>query len=146
MTISTTVPLLLSEIVGYQGNITVNGVYQKSLTSAAVAKQGTAQQKICLLALSQSGTALRTDGAPNSDFTGCTVMSNSAANCNGSNLKATYGLAHGSNSGCGITQESNIPVISDPYLAMAANIPANTCSSYAQETKHGSSWSGGISW
>jgi len=146
VTISTTVPLLLSEIVGYQGNITVNGVYEKSLTSAAVAKQGTAQQKICLLALSQSGTALRTNGAPNSDFTGCTVMSNSAANCNGSNLKATYGLAHGSNSGCGITQESNIPVISDPYLAMAANIPANTCSSYAQETKHGSSWSGGISW
>jgi Flp pilus assembly protein TadG len=146
VTIATSVPLLLSEILGYQGNITVNGVYRQSLTSTAVAKSSPAQQPICLLALNQTATALRTNGAPNSDFTGCTVMSNSAATCNGSNLKATFGLAHGSNSGCGIAQQSNIPVVTDPYLAMAAHIPANTCSSYAQETKHGSSWSGGISW
>jgi hypothetical protein len=29
---------------------------------------------------------------------------------------------------------------------MASNIPANTCTSYPQETNHGSHWSGGTSW
>jgi hypothetical protein len=136
--------------VGYAGDTTVNGVKEKTLSSAAIAKQSTKQQPICLLALSTSGTALRTNGAPNSNFTGCTIMSNSASTCNGSNLNATYGLAHGTNSGCGNTQESNIPVVNDPYLAMKNNIPANTCgtkaNNFPQLTKNGSKWSGGTSW
>jgi Flp pilus assembly protein TadG len=150
VTITGMVPLLLSQIVGYAGDTTVNGVKEKILGSAAIAIQSTKQQPICLLALSQSSTALRTNGAPNSDFTGCTVMSDAAANCNGSNLKATYGLAAKTNSGCGNTQDSNIPVVTDPYLAMENNIPANTCgtnaNNFPQLTKHGSTWSGGTSW
>jgi hypothetical protein len=73
-------------------------------------------------------------------------MSNSAATCNGSNLNANYGLAHGTNNGCGNTQNSDIPIVTDPYYALHTNIPANTCSSYPQETKHGSNWSGGTPW
>jgi Flp pilus assembly protein TadG len=150
VTISGFTPLLLSQVVGFTGNTTLNGVKEKTLSSAAIAQPATKQQPICLLALSESGTALRTNGAPSSDFTGCTVMSDAAATCNGSDLKATYGLAAGTNNGCGITKHSNIPVVKDPYLAMKNNIPANTCGTNAtdfpQLTKHGSNWSGGTSW
>jgi hypothetical protein len=124
----------------------VNGVKEKTLSSAAIANQSTVLQPICLLALSTSGTALRTNGAPNSNFTGCTIMSDSASTCNGSNLNATYGLAHGTNNGCGNNQQSNVPIVADPYNALHTKIPPNTCSSYPQETKHGSNWSGGTSW
>jgi hypothetical protein len=60
-------------------------------------------------------------------------MSNTGMDCNGHNLNADYGDAHGTNSGCGITQENNLPVVSDPYSALAANIPSNPCSTYPQE-------------
>jgi Flp pilus assembly protein TadG len=131
VTISSVVPLFLAQFVGYTGDTTLNGAPEKLLTSAAIAVQKTKQQPICLLTLSQSGQGIRTDGAPNSNFTGCSVMSDSASTCNGSNLQATYGLAHGSNDGCGLKQKSDIPIVPDPYLALAINIPANTCGSGA---------------
>jgi Flp pilus assembly protein TadG len=146
VTITSMVPIFLSQVVGYSGDTTVNGVIEKTLSSAAIANQSTVLQPICLLALSTSGTALRTNGAPNSNFTGCTIMSDSASTCNGSNLQATYGLAHGTNNGCGNNQKSNVPIVADPYNALHTKIPSNTCSSYPQETKHGSSYSGGTSW
>ena len=146
VTITGKVPLFVSQVVGYAGDTTVSGVKMKNVSSAGIAKQSTVLQPICLLALNTSGTALRTNGAPNSNFTGCTVMSDSAATCNGSNLMATYGLAHGTNNGCGNNQQSNIPTVADPYYALHTKIPSNTCSSYPQETKHGSHWSGGTSW
>src|ERR1035437_116814 len=147
VTITGMVPLYLSQVVGYAGDKTVNGVKEKTLGSAAIAQQTTRPQALCLLALATNGTALRTNGAPNSNFNGCSVMSNSASTCNGSNLNANYGLAHGTNNGCGNKEESNIPVVKDPYLAMENNIPPNTCSSsYPQETKQGSHYSGGNSW
>ncbi len=137
VTISSVVPLFLAQFVGYTGDATLNGAPEKLLTSAAIAVQTTKQQPICLLTLSQSGQGIRTDGAPNSNFTGCSVMSDSASTCNGSNLQATYGLAHGSNDGCGLKQKSDIPIVPDPYFALAINIPANTCgpgaNAYPQE-------------
>ena len=139
VSISSIVPLYLSQLVGFAGDLKSNGVAKKLLTSAAVAVQTTIQQPLCLLALSQSGTALRTNGAPNSDFKGCSVMSNSKASCNGSDLKANYGLAAGSNDGCGVKKKSNIPVVADPYAKLAINIPANTCgtgaNAFPQEPK-----------
>src|SRR5262245_41309690 len=127
VSISSIVPLYLSQLVGFAGDLKSNGVAHKLLTSAAVAVQTTIQQPLCLLTLSHSGTGLRTNGAPNSDFKGCSVMSNSKANCNGSDLKANYGLAAGSNDGCGVKKKSNIPVVADPYAKLAINIPANPC-------------------
>jgi Flp pilus assembly protein TadG len=146
VTITSMVPLYLSQVVGYSGDTTLNGAREKALSSAAVAQQTAVQQPICLLALSQAGQGIRTNGAPNSNFTGCTVMSNSASTCNGSNLNAVYGLAAGTNNGCGNTQHSNIPTVTDPYYALHTNILSNTCSSYPQLTKYGSNWSGGTSW
>jgi Flp pilus assembly protein TadG len=145
VTITGMVPLFLSQVVGYAGDTTVNGVKEKTLSSAAIAKQTTIQQPLCLLALSQIGTALRSNGGPNTNFTGCSVMSNSNGTCNGSNLQANYGLAHNTSNGCGNTQVSSVPVVPDPYASLASNIPPNTCSSYPQETKHGSHYSGGTS-
>jgi len=132
--ITSMVPLWLSQVVGYAGDTTVGGVKEKILSSTAVAQQNTIKQVICLLALSPIGQALRTNGAPNSNFAGCTVMSDSAAGCNGSNLNANYGLAHTNNSGCGNKQKSNIRTVPDPYSYMAPNIPTDTCSlPYPQE-------------
>lgn len=139
VSISSTVPLFLSQLVGYVGDLKSNGVPLKLLTSAAVAVQTTIQQPLCLLALSKSGTSLRTNGAPNSDFNGCTVMSNSKASCNGSDLKANYGLAASSNDGCGIKKKSNIQAVADPYAKLAINIPADNCgtgeNAYPQEPR-----------
>lgn len=131
VTISSKVPLYLSQFVGYTGDTTLNGALEKQLTGAAVAVPSIIQQPVCLLTLSQTAQGIRTNGAPNSNFTGCSIMSDSTSTCNGSNLQATYGFAHGSNDGCGIKQRSEVPIVPDPYLAMAGNIPANTCGSGA---------------
>jgi len=154
VTISSVVPLVITEVIGFLGNTTVGGARAQTLTSAAIANKPVIQTPVCLLGLDTSGTAVRTNGAPNTDFTGCTVMSNSTSTCNGSNLKATMGLAHNTNNGCGIKEYSNVPVVSDPYAYMASAIPNDLptkCSnSYPQEPQKkndpalpaGNLWSG----
>jgi hypothetical protein len=66
-------------------------------------------------------------------------MSNASAQCNGHDLQADYGDAHITDTGCGVVQESNVPVVADPYAGLASNIPPDSCSgSYPQEpSKHG---------
>jgi hypothetical protein len=59
-------------------------------------------------------------------------MSNTGATCNGHNLNATYGDAHQTNNGCGITQRSNVSAVADPYSSLATNI-THTCVLYPQE-------------
>ena len=133
VTISSVVPLYLSQVVGYKGDTTVNGANEKTLTSTSIAQQTSAPVPLCLLALGTSGQAIRNNGGPNANFTGCNVMSDSEAQCNGSNLQANIGMAHVSNSGCGNTQYSDVPTVPDPYSALASNIPSNPCSKYPQE-------------
>ena len=103
-----------------------------------------------MLGLDTSGTAIRSNGGPTTNFTGCSVMSDSAGTCNGSNLQANYGLAHKTNSGCGNKQKSDIPIVTDPYAYMASAIPTDLptrCSNtYSQESRHGQTWSGGTTW
>lgn len=133
VTITSLDPLSLSQVVGFNGDTTVNGAKQTTLSSTAIATRATVQWPLCLLALNTTGNAIRTNGAPKTDFTGCSVMSDSAADCNGSNLNADAGMAAGTNGGCGIKEYSNVPVVTDPYSSLAAHIPANTCSSYPQK-------------
>src|SRR5207302_647949 len=125
-TISGYVPLLMSRVLGVTGDGIVNGTLQKKLSSVAVAKAATQPEDICMLALASSGAAqgIRTNGSPTADMNGCNVMSNTAAQCNGSNLNAGLGMAHGNSSGCGVTPVSNVPVVTDPYIGLASNIPA----------------------
>jgi hypothetical protein len=78
---------------------------------------------------------------------GCDSMSNTAAQCNGSNLGLGISFAVGSNNGCGAKQVSS-PAITDPYNYLKSNIPPlnpSNCpagtSGYPQESKHGNSYS-----
>jgi hypothetical protein len=140
--ISGAVPLLVSQIVGYRGDTTLNGAAAKGLNSTAIAKPTIQSQDLCMLALASSGAAqgIRTNGAPTADMNGCNVMSNTAAQCNGSNLGAGLGLAHGTSNGCGMTPVSNVKAVTDPYLDRASNIPplsSSGCPSYPQESTHG---------
>ena len=139
-------PLLMSQVVGFAGDTSIDGARQKRLSSVALAKAGTQTEDVCMLALATSGAAqgIRTNGAPTANFNGCNVMSNTSAQCNGSNLNASYGFAHGTSDNCGVTPVSNVPAITDPYSYLAKNIPpkgSSGCTSYPQETKKGNAYS-----
>ena len=131
--------LYLLPVVGYSGNATIgNASRAQLLSAAATAIQGTTPRDYCILALNTIGTALLSNGGPKANLSGCSTMSDSSANCNGHDLGADYGDAHITDSGCGVVQTSNVPVVPDPYSGLASNIPANTCGgSYPQEpAKH----------
>jgi Putative Flp pilus-assembly TadE/G-like len=119
-------PRLFSQVIGN---------FSPSLSGSAMA--GNSQtHSYCLLALASSGTdpAILTNGAPKADLTGCSLMSNTGATCHGHNLNATYGDAHETNDGCGITEASNVSTVADPYSSLASNVPADNCGgSYPQE-------------
>jgi len=140
--ISGLVPLLLSQVVGFKGDETLNGSFEKRLNSLAVATPTVKPDPLCMVALASSGAAqgIRTNGAPTGNMNGCNSMSNTAAQCNGSNLGLGVSYAVGSNNGCGNKQASN-PPLADPYISFAGNIPALASSgcagNYPQETKQG---------
>src|SRR4029078_8759166 len=142
-TVSGYVPLLLSRVLGITGDGIVNGALQKKLGSLAVAAPASTPAELCMLALATSGApqGIRTNGSPTADMNNCNVMSNTAAQCNGSNLNAGLGLAHGSSNGWGVRPVSNVPVVTDPYANRASLIPALSTSgcgtNFPQETKHG---------
>jgi hypothetical protein len=142
VTISGYVPLLLSQVVGFKGDTTLNGTLEKRLSSLAVAKQTTQPDNLCMLALAGSGAAqgIRTNGSPTGNMNGCDSMSNTAAQCNGSNLGLGISFAVGSNNGCGTKQLPN-KALTDPYSYLASNIPplsSSPCAgNYPQETTHG---------
>jgi Flp pilus assembly protein TadG len=113
----------------------VVGLFSPSLAGSALAG-GSQTHSYCLLALATSGTdpAIVTNGAPKADLSNCSLMSNTGADCHGHNLNATYGDAHKTNNGCGITEASNVAAVADPYSSLATNIPTNTCGGiYPQE-------------
>jgi hypothetical protein len=153
VTISGYTPLLMSQVVGFQGNGNINGSLQKQLNALAVAKAGSPAD-ICLLALANSGTnpAIQTNGAPTANMNGCDSMSYTGANCNGHNLGLGISFTVGSsNNGCGAKQLSNQSKLNpqDPYYKqISTNIlnfstaNPNPCTGnppYPQETHHGNS-------
>jgi Flp pilus assembly protein TadG len=134
VTITKVMPLYLSQVVGFKGNATLNGTRAQALSGSAVAIQSVAPFPVCVLALANSGAqGIRTNGAPKANMANCNVMSDTTATCNGHNLGAPIGAAHGTNNGCGIKEYSDLPVTPDPYSGLAKNIPTNTCDSYPQE-------------
>ena len=133
VTISGSVPLYLSPVVGYAGS---GGTNRQNLTAAAVAAPLTSTRSYCILALGTNG--ITTNSASGANFAGCNVKSNTAANCGSYDLNADYGDAVGTNTGCGNVATSNVAASLDPYAALASNIPTNTCgSSYP-----GTTWTG----
>jgi Flp pilus assembly protein TadG len=129
VTISGAVPLLVSQIVGYQGDTTLNGGAAKSLSSVAVANNPSTPKDFCVLALGPQG--VRSNGAPKSSMA-CNAMSNTGSTCNGGDLGAPIAAAHNTNNGCGVRGYSNVKAITDPYASLAQYIPPNPCPSYPQ--------------
>ena len=118
-------PQFFSQVVGFPA---------PALSSAAMAGGGQTHY-YCLLALAGSGIdpAITTNGAPKANLAGCSIMSNTSAECHGHNLNADNGDAHKTNDGCGIIENSNVAVVADPYKYLANDIPVNPCNSYPQE-------------
>jgi len=114
--VSDKVPLFLSQVVGYTGN----GKGATPLAATAVAQNGAAYP-YCILALNGNvATDLVSHGGPKANLNGCNIMSDSSATCTGHNLGAAVGDAHGTNNGCGIVQNSNMPVVFSSELSAGA--------------------------
>jgi Flp pilus assembly protein TadG len=135
VSITDKVPLLLSKAVGFSGNTTVTSagsstpVRATSMQGTSIATSASAY-KYCIMALGTTGvTDITANGAQKADLGGCNVVSNAGATCNGGNLNAGIVDAHGTNKGCGTTQNSNMPIVTDPYTGLASSIPLDTCNS-----------------
>jgi hypothetical protein len=113
----------------------VIGIPAPQMSSSAMAGGGQTHS-YCLIALSSSGAdpAITTNGAPKADLSGCSIMSNTSADCHGHDLKADNGDAHKTDNGCGVIQNSNVAQVADPYKSLASNIPTDPCGGlYPQE-------------
>ncbi|MEN3977036.1 pilus assembly protein TadG-related protein [Emcibacter sp. SYSU 3D8] len=132
VSISKPVPLYLSQMVGFQGTSVINGTRMQNVGSAATATQATVERPYCLLTLAglsghSSTEGIRCNGCPMADYTGCNIMSNNTATCNGHTTLADIGDAHSNNNNCGVQPNSNMPQVADPYAVLASNIPADPC-------------------
>jgi Flp pilus assembly protein TadG len=154
VTISKPVQLVLAGMVGFTGDTVSGGKAAKLISATSTASKATSPRSYCILALASSGASqgIRANGVPKADLNGCDVMSNTDTVCNGHNLDATHGDAHGSSSGCGTEQTSNLPVLADPYASLAANIPADPCTTYGvlpekkKDPDTSTKISGSVSW
>ena len=138
VTITKKLPLIFSPVFGFAGNTTIGAAAAQLISATAVASYQTSPRNYCVLALASSvatdAIAFLANGGPKADLSGCSIMSNASMTCNGHDLQADYGDAHGTNNGCGNVQTSSMPQVTDPYAARASNIPANSCSSYPQQS------------
>ena len=146
VTITRSVPLLLSHLVGFSGNVTVeivkNGqsstTRQTSLQAKALALRVPTPRTYCVLALGNDGAKfddIVVNGGSKSNLTNCGIMSNNDLTCNGSHQIADYAdSSSGDPSGCGrAPNRGPVPRIGDPYSHLASNIPPNPCGTYPGE-------------
>ena len=126
--ISKSQPLLLAQMVGFEGDAQLNGIPAKTLKAKAVAIQANAPREYCLLALAGSGYAqgIRGDGSPTADLTGCYIMSNTDSRCTGHDLGAEISDAYGTTD-CGKRNNGERPKVSDPYASLKSNIGPDPC-------------------
>lgn len=127
--LSKVLPMALSTVTGFRGNR--NGGFGQLIPASAIASTAAgAANKACIWTLSSANNSFRSNGGPKPDLSGCSILSNGNATCNGHDLGADYGMAVGTASGCGKTQISGVTAPTDTYAPLATNIPPNTCSSY----------------
>jgi Flp pilus assembly protein TadG len=111
----TSVPTAMLGVVGIESvPVTIKG--------KATAAEG---DNSCILTLdggqSASHTSMTFNGAPNVNLTGCSIRSNTSANCNGHSGNATKTYAAGTASGCS-NPTTGAAVIPDIYKDLATNI------------------------
>lgn len=141
-TVRSGLELLLAPVIGFLGQSTCatgDAVCEEVrahtsrfvLLSAAAMATKTEIHNYCILALTTSGTGVDGRGSPYADLGNCSVMSNANARCAGHDLNARFGDAAGTNDGCGINPQSNVPPVSDPFAALRSNIPIGVgCTDY----------------
>jgi hypothetical protein len=125
VTITRNLPIILTRVVGYNGDVDLDGGRGKTVAATAIASQSANPAHPCLEALDYSGgTGITTNGS-GPGFSGCTVATNGTAKCN-QPQGATSTIAANSNAACGgpVTTKS----LTDPYAALKSNIPpVTTC-------------------
>jgi len=146
VTITHSVPLILSNLVGYQGNVTIQVVKdgtvvstrQTALSATSVAQRVPSPREYCVLALGNDGAKfddIVVNGGSKSNLTNCGIMSNNDLTCNGSNQIADYAdSSSGDPTGCGRAGDRGpVPRLGDPYSHLASNIPLDPCGAYPGE-------------
>jgi Flp pilus assembly protein TadG len=128
VTITKTVPLYITQIVGYSGTTALGSGRGQTITAFAVASPRVQPTSYCLLSLG-TGDSFHINGGNSVDLNGCYVRANGNTTCNGANSSggATDIIYSGSNKKCDPSDYTSTPM-TDPYLAQASKIPANTCS------------------
>ena len=114
-TVTASVPTALLGVISVNAlPVTANG--------KATAAEG---DNSCILTLdkgqSKSHISLTLNGAPVINLSGCSIRSNTSADCNGHDGNATKTYAGGTAAGCSKPQ-SNAPVVPDTFLDLAKNI------------------------
>jgi len=143
--VSSVFPVLFSGVFGFGGNETISGRNVQRLYASAVATAsgGGGPQQVCIGTLG-TGESFRSNGGPLPNMAGCTIGSWGSMTCTGHDLGATYGVAVGTNSGCGVNEVSNGGAFTNPYTSLQSNISPTalgTCgSSFPQLVKNKGSW------
>jgi Flp pilus assembly protein TadG len=148
VTISKPVPVLLSRVLGFTGNTTLNGGAAETIAAKSIATTAGTPTKFCIVTLGGSGISspLLINGGPKTDLNGCSTVSNGSATCHGQpigNIGDSYAI--GPTNDCAPTgQDKTISsAVTDPYAGLASQIPPNNCpnptlaASYPQEPKKG---------
>lgn len=124
--VGTSMPISLSGVLGFSGN---QAIRARAVAVAAGGGSGALTNDVCVWAFSN----LQTNGTPDADLSGCSALSNGNMTCTGNGLDADFAVAGGTVSGTCASQTANnisgqTELPSDPYAALANNIPSNPCS------------------
>jgi hypothetical protein len=125
--ITQAVPLFFANIVGYAGNANYSGVRGQSIQAGALAVPKTALVDDCITSLGNGNDAIRFNGAPKADLTGCTLKANGNVKCDGNSTNFKIVIYGGKDDKCEPSKSG--ASFTDPY-AGAYTVPANTCMSY----------------
>lgn len=125
VTISRRMPIYLIRLVGVNGDTTTTsgGIRAQTVRAMAVASPRGVPSGYCLIGLG-TGDAIRINGGPNVDLSGCNMFSNGNLVCNGSNADTgvDYGYAVGT-SGCGANKVGGQAALADPFNYLNSNPP-----------------------
>ncbi len=133
VTITKTVPLYLSEVLGYAGTAGYGGRQLIQATAFARSPSGTDD---CMLTLSSSG-GFTLVGGPNFTANGCDLFSNWSADCSGHSGGFNESITVGTTNNCGTVQKTGAIQQSDPYQDLLANNPLTGCTTIISPTKGG---------
>jgi Flp pilus assembly protein TadG len=136
VTITKPQQLYLTQVLGFRGNVTIGGARMQNIIASAIAGPVAEPADVCLLTLGQGGgikknTSFTFHGSHGINLSGCPVGSDDNMDCTGTNLQAPWGISGNGDTdgGCGNLQLSQPGPITDPYAALASDIPVNTCGS-----------------